>query len=1421
MKTKIYLLILFLITINGFSQETKMSIKDYINFSDLPTKTSDTPSWANQFYTDPDQINIHNLKNEINDWMVLERTEKKEKISKEQFTREDKKFEDELKENISENPIVRFATYFIRRVPNNWIDETGNLKLPSINDFFKDAQNTEKTAKTTNQKSTTANNWTSIGPKEVLKDGNPIVRQTNIIFLSVAPSATNTRLACSEYGVLYKTIDGGSNWTYMNSYLGPSAFHPTDANKIVLACNPIRLSTDGGVTWSLRPIFTTANEVVWSFDGTTILVATEQGIYISNNSGSTFSKQQSGHFMDVEFKPGSSTIAYAIDNAGFFYKTTNGGLTWVIKPTNYTINTNKNGFLIAVTAINPELVSIASLTGTEFDSVNNRVELIKSTNSGENFTPLSVFSCGRSNGFYDFVFSISPLNANIYYAGVCSLFKSNDGGLNFTPIGGYNGPYGLHADIQDLAIVNNTVIVATDGGVSESTDNFTDPSNWRITCKGLDALDYWGFDQGFNTDQMGGGKYHNGNDIFNPNWKNGITLNVGGGEEQDGKAIFSRPNSIFYKGPNSSYIKNFKQIDTDFNAVVTESYPFSLINNVLFHGIRNGDITSNTLNSNIIYASDGNNLTVSYDNGITNQVLKNFNSKVWDIKTSRKDANVIYALTETTGIWKTSDGGLNWTPCNMIINNVNLTTKGFDCYIDVSQTNANEIWITENFLYSDARISKSTDGGQTWINLNTTSLIGFSSKRVLNQYGSDGGIYLVGETAGIAKCYYRNNTMPDWIDYSANLRIATAYINIFLKASYFQEKLRVASAMGIQEIPFYEKSKPVAQPTTNQKEVCVNQEIKFYDYSILNYTGATWEWSFSKAPVYLNGTTAGSRDPIVKFLSPGTVTVTLKVTNNSGLSDSKTIDNFVKVNYDSASCLAVNSDHDYDFTCEYNNQNNLNLGVGSQGLVTNFNGATTGKFLVRVKFYTRCAGKSGSLIAVVNLDTNKIKVLQYKHCGEIPFNVLNDDTSAITSASDAYAGVSFSLINKSLHIKHLNSTCTYWNLPTFAFLLQDTFCFRPILTTESNYGDYVEMQKCNNQISQSAPVTNDSDILVTDFANATSGLFYVNVNTFIACNNVSNNLKAIVDINSGSINVLDYKHFGATTSSSTIGNETNSVSSTLSANAQVNYFINNKKLYIKRISDACSNSNFRLNPSCWSSMDDNQNGVDNALEPSNCNNSLSTAIFTDSNKQLVQDFSTIANSQTGVFVKLNIKTSCNNTIATIYLSIDFDKNLIHVIDYKHFGSTTSSVLLNNDSANVYSELSANGKLKFILIDNKLYIQRLSTPCAGSNYQITNSCYSLASQQVLAIDNFISNSATTIVAFPNPTTSSFTIDTKSNDSEYNLSIYNIDGKFITSKFEKTNDNLMQVDLEQQPVGLYLVILYNKINNKYEYLKIIKN
>ena len=804
-----------------------MSIKDIVNFSDLPSKNSETPRWANQFYTNPDQINILKLKDAINDWVKDDKKEKKEKVKKENGT----EIENELKESESENPIVRFSINFVNSVPNSWINEQGFINMPTKNAFLQEAENEQKNRTNnynkTENKNVLVNNWSQIGSKEIIEYGKQIVFSTCIYNISVAPSSTNIRLASGETGLLYKTTDSGANWNIIAQKSGPSAFHPTDENKIILGSNPFRLSSDGGATWTVKPVTAMCNEILWSINGSIILAATNSGVYVSSDAGATFSLKQAGSFMDVEFKPGSSTIAYAVNDQGVFYKSTDAGLTWAVKPTTYVVNINRKGYVLAVSDANPELVCIASVSGINFIG-GNAIEIIKSTNSGENFALLSNFSIGHSLGFYSFVFGISPTNVNNYFLGVCSFHKSTDGGLTFNAIGGYNPPFGTHPDIQDMVIFGNTVVLATDGGVSESTDNFTNLSNWKSTCKGLVGLDYWGFDLGFNTDQMGGGKFHNGNSMYNPEWNNGKAIHLGGAEEADGKAIFSRPNSLYF----SELDKDFKQIDINYNQNYTSAHRFTLENNLFYFGERNSDTTSNTTDSNIIYAGTGNSIVISYDNGATSQVLKDFGSLVWDVKTTRKDSKVIYVMTQSTGLWKTSNGGLNWTLCNLTFNNINLTPNGRYLFIDISQTNTNEIWITYNKEYTTTRVFKSTNGGQVWTDLNTPTLNNFQSKQIIHQYGTNGGIYLMGQAYGTSKCYYRNNTMPDWIDYSSNLVKQTATArNVFLKPSYFKEKLRVAGSIGVQEISFYEKSSPVAQPTTNAKEVCVNQEIKFCDYS--------------------------------------------------------------------------------------------------------------------------------------------------------------------------------------------------------------------------------------------------------------------------------------------------------------------------------------------------------------------------------------------------------------------------------------------------------------------------------------------------------------------------------------------------------------------------------------------------------------
>lgn len=91
----------------------------------------------------------------------------------------------------------------------------------------------------------------------------------------------------------------------------------------------------------------------------------------------------------------------------------------------------------------------------------------------------------------------------------------------FTAVGGYEGDFPIHPDIQDIIFgANGDLWVATDGGLSMSTDYFTSPSNFSVRTNGIVGSDFWGFDQGWNEDIIVAGRYHNGNtaiaDFINP-----------------------------------------------------------------------------------------------------------------------------------------------------------------------------------------------------------------------------------------------------------------------------------------------------------------------------------------------------------------------------------------------------------------------------------------------------------------------------------------------------------------------------------------------------------------------------------------------------------------------------------------------------------------------------------------------------------------------------------------------------------------------------------------------------------------------------------------------------------------------------------------------------------------------------------------
>ena len=136
--------------------------------------------------------------------------------------------------------------------------------------------------------------------------------------------------------------------------------------------------------------------------------------------------------------------------------------------------------------------------------MNNRPFIYQGTNKQGNWTWIRKFvgsdasftsnALTNGQGYFDLVLEISPVNKNIVYAGTTTLFKSTNGGASFSAVGGYQGSFGIHPDIQDMKLLaNGDTWVATDGGINLSTNNFTTSAAHFALNKMLVGSDLWGF----------------------------------------------------------------------------------------------------------------------------------------------------------------------------------------------------------------------------------------------------------------------------------------------------------------------------------------------------------------------------------------------------------------------------------------------------------------------------------------------------------------------------------------------------------------------------------------------------------------------------------------------------------------------------------------------------------------------------------------------------------------------------------------------------------------------------------------------------------------------------------------------------------------------------------------------------------------
>lgn len=793
-----------------------------------------------------------------------------------------------------------------------WAQPDGQVVMPTA----EERQSEEKrllTLRTASPRRKQPANWTFAGPKRTYDtDGNSEVTwQTNIYCVDVAPSNANILYAGGESGGIWKTTDKGLNWTLVSASVVHSHFsavkiHPLNPDTVYAATSgKIIKSVNGGVTWTTVYTETYLEVHEMSFkinDPKILLAASDQGLLRTVNSGASWTKVFTQQSWAVKFKIGNPSVAYAIRKNGSgsdFMKSTNGGASFTASNTGWwTPGTGETvtGAHLAVCPSNATKL-YAYLCG-EGSNLAGYIGVFVSNNDGTSWanthptgavgnspTLYAVPShtnlmasdglTGLQQGFYDMAIIVNPLNDQQLIAGGTSWYKSTDGGATWTGLGGYqSGLAWSHPDIQAIAVLGSDLWIASDGGLNYST-NFGGSIVARM--KGISGSDMWGFDSGWNEDVLVGGRYHNGNMGWHQSFPGGQFYRLGGAEDPTGYVNPGENKKTYFSDIGGKIIKSGFGNGVD-------NFPMGMSPNQSYAYYANSEMTWDPRCWNIVYIGKDNGIWKSIDGGASYTLLYAFpgtaDKKVFEVEVCRSNPDVIYCSQwdgVDDAIWKTTNGGTTWTQLTPLpLPNNNDRVK-----LAASATDPNVLWAAVTYGDNGKKVYKTTNGGTTWTNLTTSLLDNITVTDIMAQHGTDGGVYIGCKGA----VFYRNNSHTNWQPYSTGLPVSAETNR--LKPFYRDGKIRNGCwGFGVWESPLFETSSPIVQPMASTLQSnCSRDTVYFDDYSVVNHTGATWNWAFSPTPLYVSA--ANVRNPKVVFGTSGSYTATL--TLNGSQSKSLTI----------------------------------------------------------------------------------------------------------------------------------------------------------------------------------------------------------------------------------------------------------------------------------------------------------------------------------------------------------------------------------------------------------------------------------------------------------------------------------------------------------------------------------------------------
>ena len=667
-------------------------------------------------------------------------------------------------------------------------------------------------------------NWKLTGPIKFPTNAsgqvNGMGRVSQIVF---HPSDPSKMYAASASGGVFISTDGAANWKvtpgteklpdmgcasvcvdYTNDqvlYLGSG-----DANYYNSSYG-IYKSTDGGANWNLSNTGIgnrmALNILTDPSNNQTLIAATNDGIWKTTNAGAGWTvKKSGGDFKQMLAKPNDPNTLYAVTSSAFF-RSTDMGNTWaqITLP-----GSNSGGGRIGVSKASPNIVYLTFVGNYGSGAA---TPVYKSTDAGLTFSTVKPANSYNLNGYtesqsgqgnYNYGITVDPLNANnVFIIGHC-VFKSTDGGVNWSRKTSW--AIQMHTDMHQIIYSPydaTKLFDANDGGVWMNTDAGTGVS-WTPKSNGLACTE----------------NYHAGQSPIKKD-------RIGAGTQDNGEIYYDGSTWYTNRGGDWGSLTAFDCLHTDWIYYTNNgnrrigltggsqglSFPFTASNASVI------EFTPLKTNTAFIAASDVWRTDNLSSNPPTWVKISNINETVKSVGISPADANVVYAVTSSGKVFR-SDNALSATASFAQVSTVPSSVS--------SKASIAAIKATPNVVYisCNSKVYRSADKGATWTSVSTGLPATNFIKMYHDIYSQDESVYIANGSAGV---YYKNKNLSAWVNYSNGLPTICNVTDfmLFNDGNYANSVLRIGYyGRGVWESPLVNPSINVNETNnTNEDEFLV------------------------------------------------------------------------------------------------------------------------------------------------------------------------------------------------------------------------------------------------------------------------------------------------------------------------------------------------------------------------------------------------------------------------------------------------------------------------------------------------------------------------------------------------------------------------------------------------------------------------